>query len=69
MLKAPTYTAKEIKALAMVITDAEGMKVLATLINEEMELYNEEDMPILLQTSMMIFAKSLIMGSIKMLPL
>lgn len=69
MPKAPTYSPKEIKALAMTINDAEAMKVLAILIDEEMELYNEEDMLILLQASMMIFAKSLIMGSIKLLPL
>lgn len=69
MTKAPTYSAIEIKRLAMTINDADGMKVLATLINEEIELYGDEEMAIVAQASMLIFVRSLIIGSIKLLPL
>lgn len=69
MYMTPTYSAIEIRNMAMKLNDAEGMLSLANLINEEMELYTEEDLPILTSASMIIIIRSLIIGSIKLLPL
>jgi hypothetical protein len=54
--------------LATKINDAEGMTALANLINEELDLYPDEDLPVLASASMMIFVRSLVIGSVKLLP-
>lgn len=68
MMKAPTYTAKEVKEFATTITDAAQMRAIAELITEEIDLYEEEEMAMMMQASMMIFIKSMMMASVKLSP-
>lgn len=65
MRKAPTYTAQEIKIMCSKVNDVESFRILTKLIDEEIDLYNQEDMIILIEASMMLFTRSLLMGSIK----
>lgn len=54
-----TYTAQEIKEFCLT-ADAEEFKILAEIINEELELYSLEDLIIIMQASMILFTRSLI---------
>lgn len=52
--------------MASQITDSEGIKILAELINEELELYDVEDMGVIIQASMILLTRSLLLGFIKL---
>lgn len=67
MKQEPTYSAKEIREM-VTNTDmkAKEMKIIANLINEEIGLYATEDMPDIMQASMILFTRALISKSIKM---
>ncbi len=66
MKMAPTYTAEEIRTMCITTSmHPEAFKILAELINEEIELYNQEDLIIIIEASMILFTRSLLMGSIK----
>lgn len=66
MRRMPTYTATEIKAMcACIDIDLEGCEILRLLIMEEINLYGPEDMEDLLQASMMLFTRALLVKSIK----
>lgn len=68
MSREPTYTAMQIKQMAAnPMIDLEALKILVELINEELELYSVEDMAIVSHASMMLFTRSLLLGSIKKL--
>ena len=68
MKKAPTYSAKELRQMSLTLdVDYEGYKILTELINEEFDLYSEEDMPVIIQVSMTLFTKALLKGAIKFL--
>jgi hypothetical protein len=62
----PTYTATEIKAMCSKMDmDHDSFKVLAELIDEEIDLYEPEDIPVLMMASMIIFTRSLMKISLK----
>jgi hypothetical protein len=62
----PTYTANEIKELcAKADMDHDSFKVLAELIDEEIDLYEPEEIPVLMMASMIIFTRSLMKISLK----
>lgn len=66
MMMQPTYTAKRVKELCMTLEmDHDAFKVLVEVIEEEMDLYPEEDLVILLQASMIFFTRSLLQLSLK----
>lgn len=65
MTKQPTYSAKRIKEMAIAVNDADSLKVLTELINEEIELYEMEDLAILSHASMILFTKSFLAGATK----
>ncbi len=56
---APTYTANEIKQMCINF-DSGAFKILVDLIDEELELYDEEDLSILCQASMILFTRALL---------
>ncbi len=45
--------------------DYEGFKVLSDLIDEEIDLYSADDLPVLVQASMIVFTRSLLKFSLK----
>jgi hypothetical protein len=45
--------------------DHDSFKVLAELIDEEIDLYEPEDIPVLMMASMIIFTRSLMKISLK----
>jgi hypothetical protein len=62
----PTYTANEIKAMCSKMDmDYNSFKILAELIDEEIDLYEPEDIPVLMMASMIIFTRSLMKISVK----
>lgn len=62
----PTYTAMEVRQMcAKMDMSIEAFRILAKLIDEEIELYEDEDLIIVAQASFMLFTRSLLMGSIK----
>lgn len=68
MSKQPTYEAKEILNLCTSCpVDHVSFAILVNLIEEEIELYDEYDIPILMQASMIIFSRSLLKSSMRFL--
>lgn len=66
MMKGPTYTAKQVKEMCQSMTmDYEGFKVLQELIDEEIDLYTEEDLIILMQASIVAFTRAMFKISVK----
>ncbi len=45
--------------------DASTFKILAKLIDEEIDFYEGDDLMIIAEASMMLFTRSLLLGSIK----
>jgi hypothetical protein len=65
-MKRPTYSAHEIKAMCSKMDmDYNSFKILAELIDEEIDLYEPEDIPVLMMASMIIFTRSLMKISFK----
>lgn len=61
MQSKPTYTAIELKEMcADFIFDYGTFKIIIDLIDEELDLYNEDDLIIIMQASMIIFCRTLI---------
>lgn len=57
----PTYTAIELKEMCVdFIFDYETFRIIIDLIEEELELYDQDDLIIIMQASMIIFARSLL---------
>lgn len=64
--KQPTYTAFQVRQMCQSMTmDYEGFKVLQELIDEEIDLYTEEDLIILMQASMIAFTRAMFKISAK----
>lgn len=63
MANKPTYTAQEIKEKVMQVDDLESYKILANLLEEEIDLYGTEDLAMLADASMKLFIKSLLYGA------
>ena len=64
MKKQPTYTAAEIRAMCLKL-DIDSYRILVQVIDEELDLYDSEEIAELCHVSMMIFTRTLLMGSIK----
>jgi hypothetical protein len=47
--------------------DYDSFKILADLIDEEIDLYPDEDIPVLMTASMIIFTRSMLKLSFKIL--
>lgn len=63
MMKAPTYTAQQIKEMvANPDMDQEGFRILAELISEEIGLYEPHELPTLTHASFILFNRSLLSG-------
>ncbi len=66
MKREPTYSAQEIKQMCITTSmHPDAFKIIAEVIEEEIELYNQDDLIILCEASMILFTRSLLMGSIK----
>lgn len=63
MQNKPTYTAEEIKEKVTQVNDIESYKILAKLIDEEIDLYETEDLLTLADASMKLFIRSLLFGA------
>lgn len=62
----PTYTARQVKEMCQNLeVDYETIKVLVQLVEEEIDLYAEEDLIILTQASFILFNRSLLNGALK----
>lgn len=67
-MRKPTYTAEEIRQMcAKMDMDIEGVRILIKLIDEEINLYEGEDLFIVAHGSFMLFTRTLLMGSMKYL--
>lgn len=62
----PIYTATEIKQMAGSLSNLDAIKILAGLIDEELDLYSQEDVIILMQASTILFTRSLLLASMKL---
>lgn len=57
----PTYTSDEVKKMCSTFTfGSVELRVLTDLLNEELDLYEEEDIAILIQAASILFIRSLI---------
>lgn len=63
----PTYSAIEIKRLCLEMEVDQDFKILAELIDEEIHLYSPDELPVLVEASMIIFTRSLLKFSLKQL--
>lgn len=64
----PTYSAQEIKRLCTTIeVGYEGFKAIQEIIEEEIELYCEDDLIILCEASMIMFTRTMIYVSLRKL--
>lgn len=59
-MKAPTYSALQVKELCSTIKDIGAIRILAQLIDEEIDLYPKEDLGIIMNASMILFTRSLL---------
>jgi hypothetical protein len=64
MIIQPTYTAGEILEMSKRM-DAEAFRVIAELIEDEIDLYTKEDLVILVQSSMIMFTRGLLSVHLK----
>ncbi len=55
----PIYTANEIKQMCLNF-DSGAFKILADLMDEELDLYDEEDLAVLCQASIILFCRAVI---------
>lgn len=66
MMKSPTYTAEEIKEMVCTFSvDYDAFKIIADIIDDEIDLYNDEDLLILMNASLIMFTRSLLKLSLK----
>lgn len=62
----PTYSAIEIKAMCLSFDlDHDTFKVMVDLIEQEIDLYSEEDLIVLVQSSMILFTRAMLKLSLK----
>lgn len=61
MINKPTYTAIELKEMCTdFIFDYGTFRIIIDLIEEELDLYDQDDLIIIMQASMIIFSRALI---------
>ena len=62
----PTYKAEEIKRMCLELPmDHLTFSLLVDVIEEDLELYNEDELIILFQASMIMFTRSILQLSLK----
>lgn len=62
----PTYTARQVRDMCMNLEiEYHSLKILVDLVQEEIDLYSEEDLIIITQASMILFNRSLLNGALK----
>ena len=62
----PTYKAEEIRQMCLELPmDHATFSILVEVIEEDLELYNEDELIILFQASMIMFTRSLLKLSLK----
>jgi hypothetical protein len=62
----PTYTAEEVKQMCLSMElDRTAFQVLQELVDSEMYLYSPEDLPILMQASIIMFSRTMLKLSVK----
>lgn len=66
-MTSPTYSAYEVKRLCLEMESDGDFKILAELIEEEIDLYPVDQLPVLIEASMIIFTRSLLKYSLKQL--
>lgn len=65
MKTTPTYTANEILEMCLNFElDYSTFKILIDLIDQEMKFYNEGDLAVLMQASMIVFTRSMLKASL-----
>ena len=61
----PTYTATEIKKLCKTVdVEYDTVKLITEIIEEDLDLYSEDDLVILMEASMIMFTRCLLYSSI-----
>lgn len=66
MITKPTYTATEIRDMCLSFElDYGTFKILIDLIDNEIHLYDENDLLMLMQASMIVFSRSLLKLSLQ----
>jgi len=61
MIIAPTYSAMEIKSMCINFSlEYSIFKTIVDIIEDEFELYNDEDLIILMQASVIMFSRSML---------
>lgn len=62
----PTYTANEIKKMVSTFgVEYETFKTISDIVEEEIDLYSQEELIILTEASMIMFTRSLLKLSLK----
>lgn len=65
-MKTPTYTAMEIKKMVSTFAvEYEVFKTIVDIVEEEIDLYDEEDLIIITQASLIMFSRSMLKLSLK----
>ena len=62
----PTYKAEEIRIMCLELPmDHATFSILVGVIEEDLELYNEDELIVLFQASMIMFTRSILQMSLK----
>lgn len=68
MLVTPTYSAMEIRSMCINFSlEYSIFKTIVDIIEDEFELYNDEDLIILMQASVIMFSRSMLKLSLKII--
>lgn len=66
MMRSPTYSAIEIKQMCSNFAlEYEVFKTIVDIVEEEIDLYDEEDLIIITQASLIMFSRSMLKLSLK----
>lgn len=66
MSKVPTYTAMEIKRMCINFDlEYETFKTIVDIVDEEIELYSDEELVLIMQASVIMFSRSMLKLSLK----
>jgi hypothetical protein len=66
MMKSPTYSAEEIREMCINFElEYESFKTIVDLVDQEMSLYTDEELVIIMQASVIMFSRSMLKLSLK----
>lgn len=66
MTKTPTYTANEIRKMCINFElEYETFKTIVDIVDEEIELYSDEELVLIMQASVIMFSRSMLKLSLK----